>query len=41
MYLPGVPGGKEIVKEVGVEYFSVPVELGVYSPISTFSSAHC
>ncbi|KOS16673.1 Malate dehydrogenase [Escovopsis weberi] len=28
VYLPGVPGGAEIAKEVGVEYFSVPVELG-------------
>lgn len=28
VYLPGVPGGKEIVKEIGVEYFSVPIELG-------------
>lgn len=38
VYLPGVPGGEEIVKDIGVDYFSVPVELGVYSPISTFSS---
>lgn len=38
MYLPGVPGGEEIVKEIGVDYFSVPVELGVYSPILNFSS---
>ena len=29
MYLPGVPGGEEIAKETGVDYFSVPVELGV------------
>ena len=29
VYLPGVPGGKEIAKETGVDYFSVPVELGV------------
>lgn len=28
VYLPGVPGGDEIVKETGCEYFSVPVELG-------------
>ena len=41
MYLPGIPGGEEIVKETGLEYFSVPVELGVYSPISPFSSVNC
>lgn len=29
VYLPGVPGGEEIAKTVGVEYFSVPIELGV------------
>ena len=29
IYLPGVPGGDAIVKLTGVEYFSVPVELGV------------
>lgn len=29
VYLPGVPGGEEIAKETGVDYFSVPVELGV------------
>ena len=29
IYLPGVTGGDAIVKEVGVDYFSVPVELGV------------
>lgn len=28
MYLPGVPGGDEIAKATGCEYFSVPVELG-------------
>lgn len=32
IYLPGVPGGVDIAKEVGVDYFSVPVELGVCSP---------
>lgn len=31
VYLPGVPGGDEIVKETGVDFFSVPVELGVRS----------
>lgn len=29
VYLPGVPGGDAIAKETGVDYFSVPVELGV------------
>jgi len=28
VYLPGVSGGDEIVKETGCEYFSVPVTLG-------------
>ncbi|PPJ57996.1 hypothetical protein CBER1_10431 [Cercospora berteroae] len=28
VYLPGVTGGDEIHKETGLEYFSVPVELG-------------
>lgn len=28
VYLRGVPGGDEIAKETGCEYFSVPVELG-------------
>lgn len=28
VYLPGVPGGDEVAKETGLEYFSVPVELG-------------
>ncbi|MCJ1248328.1 hypothetical protein MMC30_005545 [Trapelia coarctata] len=28
VYLPGVSGGEAVQKEVGVDYFSVPVELG-------------
>lgn len=32
VYLPGVPGGEAIAKETGVDYFSVPVELGVSVP---------
>jgi malate dehydrogenase len=28
VYLPGVPGGKEIAENVGVDFFSVPIELG-------------
>lgn len=29
VYLPGVPGGEAIAKATGVDFFSVPVELGV------------
>ena len=29
VYLPGVPGGKDIAEKTGVDFFSVPVELGV------------
>ena len=29
VYLPGVPGGEAIAKETGLDFFSVPVELGV------------
>lgn len=29
VYLPGVPGGEAVAKETGLDYFSVPVELGV------------
>jgi malate dehydrogenase len=32
VYLPGVEGGDEIAKLTGVDFFSVPVELGVSSP---------
>ncbi|KAF4783627.1 malate dehydrogenase [Colletotrichum scovillei] len=28
VYLPGVPGGEEIAKKTGVDFFSVPIELG-------------
>ncbi|ORY63575.1 malate dehydrogenase [Pseudomassariella vexata] len=28
VYLPGVPGGKEIAAETGCDFFSVPIELG-------------
>ena len=29
VYLPGIPGGEAIAKETGVDFFSVPIELGV------------
>lgn len=29
VYLPGVPGGEAVQKATGVEFFSVPIELGV------------
>jgi malate dehydrogenase len=29
VYLPGVPGGEEIAKKTGLDFFSVPIELGV------------
>ncbi|KAK6841627.1 malate dehydrogenase [Apiospora arundinis] len=28
VYLPGVPGGKEIAEKTGCDFFSVPIELG-------------
>ncbi|KAH6653891.1 malate dehydrogenase [Truncatella angustata] len=28
VYLPGVPGGKEVAEKYGVDFFSLPVELG-------------
>ncbi|KAH8782806.1 lactate/malate dehydrogenase [Diaporthe sp. PMI_573] len=28
VYLPGVPGGKEIAEQTGTDFFSVPIELG-------------
>jgi len=40
VYLPGIEGGAEIAKATGVEYFSVPVELGTagaekaYNPLN-------
>jgi len=29
VYLPGVAGGDAIAKETGLDFFSVPIELGV------------
>jgi malate dehydrogenase len=28
VYLPGIPGGKEIAEKTGTDFFSVPIELG-------------
>lgn len=33
VYLPGIPGGAEIAKKTGCDFFSVPVELGVSRPL--------
>jgi malate dehydrogenase len=38
VYLPGVPGGDEIAKETGCNFFSVPVELGVSPPVNPIKS---
>lgn len=35
VYLPGVEGGEPIAKETGVDYFSVPVELGVREDVGS------
>lgn len=35
VYLPGVSGGDAIAKEMGVDFFSVPIELGVCSTTQT------
>jgi len=32
VYLPGISEGNAIAKETGLDFFSVPVELGVCSP---------
>ncbi|KAF2639085.1 malate dehydrogenase [Massarina eburnea CBS 473.64] len=43
VYLPGVPGGEAIAKATGVDFFSVPVELGpngVENVIDVVSSAN-
>jgi malate dehydrogenase len=39
VYLPGVPGGDDIAKKIGCDFFSVPVELGVsYLPSISIDS---
>lgn len=37
VYLPGIPGGDAIAKETGLDFFSVPVELGVRTPLPLMS----
>ncbi|TGO58094.1 hypothetical protein BELL_1308g00030 [Botrytis elliptica] len=45
VYLPGVPGGEAIAKETGLDFFSVPVELGTngaekaQNPLSNINDA--
>jgi len=45
VYLPGVPGGDEVRKEVGLDFFAVPVELGpngvqkATNPLATATAA--
>ena len=34
VYLPGVNGGDEVAKATGVDFFSVPCELGVSNPFA-------
>lgn len=36
LYLPGVPGGKEVAAELGVDYFAVPVELGMEGAVKAY-----
>jgi malate dehydrogenase len=35
-YLPGIPGGKDIAKELGVDYFAVPVEFGTAGAVKAY-----
>lgn len=36
IYLPGIPGGKEVSDELGVDYFAVPVELGLEGAVKAY-----
>jgi malate dehydrogenase len=35
VYVSGIPGGEAVAKETGLEFFSVPVELGVSTLFSS------
>jgi len=37
LYLPGIPGGKEIARELGIDYFAVPVEFGTAGAVRAYS----
>ena len=41
VYLPGVPGGEEIAKATGIDFFSTPVELGVSHFSFSLNSKAC
>jgi malate dehydrogenase len=36
LYLPGVPGGKEVAAELGVDYCAVPVEFGLEGAVKAY-----
>jgi len=36
LYLPGIPGGKEIATDLGVDYFAVPVEFGPAGAVKAY-----
>jgi malate dehydrogenase len=40
VYLPGIPGGEAIAKETGLDFFSVPVEIGVSSLPVSFKTSY-
>lgn len=44
VYLPGIEGGESIAKATGLDYFSVPIALGVSAPSEFMVNAnriHC
>lgn len=36
IYLPGVPGGKEVAKDLKVDYFAVPIEFDVEGAVRAY-----
>lgn len=36
LYLPGIPGGKDIAEKLGVDYFAVPVEFGMAGAVKAY-----